>query len=125
MKQAKTQGIVGRHGWTDGSFVCIRYERIFGRNYKMVATVHFEPADAVSDVWRKIQGEFEDGSLHGNFLSGMICACFNRCVVNGVACEMTDSQIGWWIDGRGRMRKGKPDRSATKDGGEDYPDIIG
>ena len=110
-------GFVGQNNWTEKSFVKVEYRQIAGflYQYEKVLTIHldFTSLEEHQAAWKKYRQEFEDG-LYGdcNFVNDAIYSAFTSCLLkynrhqsNPFQCNVESSQLGWVLDGWGRMRK--------------------
>lgn len=114
-------GLVGRHYFTEKTYIDVEYEPLHGVNEGMFikrVTVHaeFDKVDEVNETWHKVLSEMEAGALGSSqfvndALYNGICTCgvrYNQgrgIYEDALKNEYTVYQYGWRLDGLGRIRR--------------------
>ena len=119
--KVKCYGLVGRHNWTDRSYIEVKYEQIYGRNYNQIVTVHFDfdSYEEQKAVWGIIEREIDDGLYDGMCLGRLahfLVGCYNSCCSSarkdGTRFFEVERMLQvYWLDGHGKMRVGIPERA--------------
>ena len=109
-------GLNGRHNWDEKSYVEVSYEPLYGNLFQKVVTIHlaFDTIEEHKAAWDKFRQEDIDGRLYAdsNFVTQNIAAAFNSCIMpynrnteKWLHADVKVSQLGWRLDGWGRMRR--------------------